>query len=62
MAHIKRFVHFSNTHTTYTHTTMIILSTNALFFCKVLEKMGSVSIMLDIVEHLLVLYYASGLL
>ena len=41
---------------------MIMLSTNALFFCKVLEKMGSVSIMLDIVEHLLVLYYASGLL
>lgn len=56
MAHVKPFVHFSNTHTAptpHTHTTMIILSTSALFFCKILEKMGSVSVILVIVEHLL---------
>jgi len=56
MAHVKPFVHFSNTHTAptpHTHTTMISLSTSALFFCKILEKMGSVSVILVIVEHLL---------
>ena len=48
MAHVKQYPHH-----THTHTTTIILSTSALFFCKILEKMGSVSVMSDIVEHLL---------
>lgn len=58
MAHVKPFVHFSNT-PSHTHKIMIMFR-----IYKILEERGSVSVMLDNVEQNIswVLYYAFVLL